>query len=126
LGPGTDLGSTAGSVAASDVWVLIPASAQIPADPGAVLVNDGDVAVVATVELLPQEGGTSPSSVTITVPPHATAAVPPDLWASAPDSALVVRADGPIVALSASTTPGSQDAETFALSMGVVPLPPRP
>jgi hypothetical protein len=125
LGPGTDPGSTAGSVAASDAWVLLPASAQIPADPGAVLVNDGDVAVAASVELLPQEGGISPSSITITVPPHATAAVPPDLWASAPDSALVVRADGPIVALSASTFPGSQDAQTFALSMGVpLPLPP--
>jgi hypothetical protein len=125
LGPGTDLGSTGGSVSASDAWVLLPASAQVPADPGAVLVNDGDVAVAASVQLLPQEGGTSPSSVTITVPAHATATVPPDLWASAPASALVVRADGPIVALSASISRGSQDAEAFALSMGV-PLPLLP
>jgi hypothetical protein len=123
-GPGTDPGSTGGSVSASDAWVLLPASAKVSADPGAVLVNDGDVAVVASVELLPREGGTSPSSVTITVPAHATAAVPPDLWASAPASALVVRADGPIVALSASISPGSQDAEAFALSVGVpLPLP---
>jgi hypothetical protein len=124
-GPGTDLGSTGGSVSESDAWLLLPASAQIPADPGAVLVNDGDVAVVASVELLPQEGGTAPSSVTVTVPPHATAAVPPDLWASAPGSALVVRADGPILALSAASSPGSRDAEAFALSMGLtLPLLP--
>lgn len=125
LGPGTDLGSTGGSVSVSDAWVLFPASARIPADPGALLVNDGDVAVAASVQLLPQEGVTPPSSVTITVPPHATAAVPPDLWATAPGSALVVGADGPILALSAATSPGSRDAEAFALSMGVpLPLPP--
>jgi hypothetical protein len=51
--------------------------------------------------------------------------VPPDLWATAPGSALVVRADGPILALSAATSPGSRDAEAFALSMGV-PLPLLP
>jgi hypothetical protein len=125
VGPGTDLGSTGGSVSASAAWVLLPASAQVPADSGAVLVNDGDVAVVASVELLPLEGGTAPPSVSVTVPPHATAAVPPDLWASAPGSALVVRADGPIVALSATSSPGSRDALAFALSMGV-PLPLLP
>jgi hypothetical protein len=125
VGPGTDLGSTGGSVSAADAWVLLPASAQVPAEPGAVLVNDGDVAVVASVELLPQERGTAPPSVTVTVPPHGTAAVPPDLWASASGSALVVRADGPIVALSATSSPGSRDAEAFALSVGV-PLPLLP
>ena len=125
LGPGTDVGSTGGSASASDAWVLFPASARIPAEPGALLVNDGDIAVAASIELLPQEGGTPPSPVTINVPPHATAAVPPDLWPTAPGSALVVRADGPILALSAATSPGSRDAEAFALSMGVpLPLPP--
>lgn len=123
LGPGTDLGSTGGSTSASDAWVLLPASAQIRADPGAVLVNDGEVAVVASVELLPQEGGTAPPSVSVSVPPHGTAAVPPDLWASAPGSALVVRADGPIVALSAASSPGARDTEAFAISMGVPLLP---
>ncbi|HJQ72957.1 MAG TPA: DUF5719 family protein [Actinomycetota bacterium] len=125
LGPGTDLGSTGGSVSASDAWVLFPASARIPAEPGALLVNDGDVAVAASVELLPEEGVTPPSSISISVPPHATAAVPPDLWAAAPGSTLVVRAEGPILALSAASSQGSRDAEAFALSMGV-PLPLLP
>jgi hypothetical protein len=125
LGPGTDVGSTGGAFSPSDAWVLLPASAQIPADPGAVLVNDGDTDVVASVELLPQEGSTAAASVSITVPAHATAAVPPDLWASAPGSAIVVRADGPIITLAATTSGGSPDAQAFALSMGV-PLPLRP
>ena len=93
-----------------------------PADPGAVLVNDGDADVVATVELLPQADGTAAASVTVRVPAHGAAAVPPDLWASAPGSALVIHADGPIVALAATTSRGSPDADAFALSMGV-PLP---
>jgi hypothetical protein len=120
-----DLGSTAGAVAASDSWIVLPASAQIPAEPGAVLVNDTDADVWATVELLPQEGGTAAASVTVQVPAHGAAAVPPDLWASAPGSALQIRADGPLVALAATTSPGSPGADAFALSMGV-PLPHKP
>jgi hypothetical protein len=122
FGPGVDLGATGGALAAADAWVLLPASAQIPADPGAVLVNDGDADVVATVELLPKAGGTAAASVPVRVPAHGAAAVPPDLWASAPGSALVIHADGPIVALAATTSRGSPDADAFALSMGV-PLP---
>jgi hypothetical protein len=125
LGPGEDLGATAGVVAASEAWVVLPASARIPSAPGAVLVNDGNTDVVATVELLPQGDGTAAAPVTVRVPAHSAAAVPPDLWASAPGSAIVVRADGPVVALAASTSRGSRDADAFALSVGV-PLPQEP
>jgi hypothetical protein len=125
LGPGEDLGATAGAVAPSDGWLVFPASAQIPAEPGAVLVNDGDVDVVATVELLPQEGSTAGVSVTVRVPAHAAAAVPPELWAAAPGSAMLIRADGPLVALAATTSRGSPGSDAFALSMGV-PFPQEP
>ena len=125
LGPGEDLGATAGAVAASQGWLVFPASAQIPSDPGAVLVNDGDVDVVATVELLPQEGSTAAASVTVRIPAHGAAAVPSGLWATAPGSALLIRADGPFVALAATTSRGSPDSDAFALSMGV-PLPQEP
>ncbi len=81
--------------------------------------NDGDADVVATVELLPQAGGTAAAAITVRVPAHGAVAVPPDLWASAPGSALVVHADGPLVALAATTSRGSADADAFALSMGV-------
>jgi hypothetical protein len=124
-GPGVDLGATAGAVAASDAWIVLPASAQTPAVPGAVLVNDTDTDVAATIELLPHEGDTAVASITVQVPAHGAAAVPPDLWASAPGSALLIRADGPLVALAATTSPGSPDSDAFALSMGV-PLPHEP
>jgi hypothetical protein len=125
LGPGVDLGATAGAVAASDAWVVLPASAQIPAEPGAVLVNDTDADIAATIELLPHEGSTAAASITVQVPAHGAAAVPPDLWASAPGSALLIHADGPLVALAATTSRGSRDAVPFALSIGV-PLPHEP
>ena len=124
-GPAADLGATAGAIEASDGWLLLPASAQFPADPRAVLVNDGDADIVATVELLPHEGDTAAESVTVRVPAHGAVAVPPDLWASAPGSALVVRADGPVVALAATTSRGSSEADAFALCMGVA-LPHEP
>ncbi|MGH2681028.1 MAG: DUF5719 family protein [Actinomycetota bacterium] len=125
LGPGEDLGSTAGAVAASEAWVVLPASASGPAVPGAVLVNGGDDDVIATVELLPREGGTAAAPVTVRVPAHSAAAVPPELWATAPGAALLIRADGPLVALAASTSGGSQEGDALALSTGV-PVQDRP
>jgi len=122
-GPGEDLGATAGAVGGSDVWLVLPATSGLSSTPGAVLVNDGDEDVVATVELLPQDGGTATAPVTVLVPAHSAAAVPPALWASAPGAAVLIRSDrGPLVALAASTSRGTGDADRFALSMGV-PLP---
>jgi hypothetical protein len=119
-GPGEDLGATAGAVTASDAWLVLPATFGAPATPGAVLANDGDADVVATVQLLPHGGGTVAANVTVRVPAHSAAAVPPDFWASAPRAAMLVRsAGGPLVALAAST---SGRANAFALSLGV-PFP---
>jgi Family of unknown function (DUF5719) len=124
LGPGEDLGATAGAVESSEGWLVFPASAEIHSDPGAVLVNDGDVDVVATVEVLPQEGSTAAASVTVRIPAHGAASVPSGLWATAPGSALLIRADGPFVAMAATTSRGA-DSDAFALSMGV-PLAQEP
>jgi hypothetical protein len=122
-GPGEDLGATAGAVTASDAWLVLPAIARGPKTPGAVLANDGDAEVVATLELLPQEGSTAPAPVTVRVPAHSAAAVPPDFWASASGAAMLVRSEGgPVVALAAST---SGEADAFALSLGV-PFPAHP
>ena len=126
LGPGQDFGATAGAVAASDSWLVLPAISGSSPTPGAVLVNDGDVDVTATVELLPPEGGTAAAPVTMQVPAHSAAAVPPDLWGAAPDAALLIRTeDGALVALAASTSLGSGATAAYALSMGV-PLPHGP
>ena len=81
--------------------------------------------VGATVQLLPQEGGTAAAPLTVQVPAHSAAIVPPELWASGPGTAMLVRAEGgPLVVLAASTSRGAGDARAFALSMGV-PLPPE-
>lgn len=124
LGPGQDVGATAGAVAAADSWLVLPATSGGSSTPGAVLVNDGDVDVVATVELLPAEGGTAAAPVTVQVPAHSAAAVPPAFWGSAPDAALLIRSEeGGLVALATSTSQRSGDAgSAFALSVGV-PLP---
>ena len=123
LGPGEDFGATAGAVAASDSWLVLPATSGGSSTPGAVLVNDGDVDVVATVELLPTEGGTAAAPVTVQVPAHSAAAVPPEFWASAPDAAILIRTEeGVLFALAASTSRGASGADAFALSVGV-PLP---
>lgn len=122
-GPSEDLGATAGAVAAADGWLVLPATARAPATPGAVLVNDGDRDVVATVQLLPHDGGTAAAPATVRVPAHSAAAVPPTFWASSPRAAMVVRSDGgPLVALAASI---SGRTSGFALSMGV-PFPADP
>jgi hypothetical protein len=120
LGPGEDLGATAGAVTSSDSWLVLPATSGGSSTPGAVLVNDGDVDVVATVELLPSVGGTAAAPVTVPVPAHSAAAVPPEFWASAPDAAMLIRTEeGALVALAASTSRGASGADAFALSMGV-------
>jgi hypothetical protein len=126
LGPGEDLGATAGAVTASNSWLVLPATSGGSSTPGAVLVNDGDVDVEATVELLPQEGGTATAPVTVLVPAHSAAAVPPALWASAPGAAMLIRSErSPLVALAASISRGTAGADRFALSMGL-PLPHEP
>ncbi|MDP9118676.1 MAG: hypothetical protein M3M93_00155, partial [Actinomycetota bacterium] len=126
LGPGEDLGATAGAVEVSESWLVLPAASSASASPGAVLVNDGGVDIVATVELLPQEEDTAAAPVTVSVPAHSAAAVPPELWATAPGAAMLIRAEGgPLVALAASTSPRKGSTDAFALSMGV-PLPHEP
>ncbi|HEX5938537.1 MAG TPA: hypothetical protein VFZ75_12750 [Actinomycetota bacterium] len=124
LGPGEDLGATAGAVSSANAWILLPASVGADASPGGVLVNGGEGEIVATIELLPPQGGPAAAPATVTVPPHGTAAVPSELWEASPDAALLVRAEGgPLVALTAATSP--QAADAFALSLGV-PLPHEP
>lgn len=120
-GPGEDLGATAGATSSAETWLLLPALARSSSAPAAVLVNDGDTEVVATIEVLPQEGAAAASPATVMVPAHSAASVPASLWATAPGSALLVRsAGGPLVALAASSTDAPGGA--FALALGV-PVP---
>lgn len=128
LGPRDDLGSTGGTSTPAGSWLVFPALIGSGAEPAMVLVNDGEAASVATLEILPREGGTAAAGITVDVPAHATAAVPPAFLASAPGSAIVVRATEPIVALSVASAVGDgrrDERGAFALSMGL-PLPQTP
>jgi hypothetical protein len=126
LGPGEDLGATAGASEGSESWLVLPAASSASAIPGAVLVNEGGLDVVATVELLPQEVDTTAATVTVRIPAHSAAAVPPEFWSTAPGAAMLIQAEGgSLVALAASTSPGEGSADAFALSMGV-PIPHEP
>jgi hypothetical protein len=117
-GPSGDRGSTGGTARPWPAWVVLPAAAVGPSKPGLVLVNPGDAAVVAHVQTL-AEGGTAAAPIDVEVPPHGAAAVPASFLATTPGSAVLVRADGPIAALAASTSIGKEGTDTFALSMGV-------
>lgn len=123
LGPGEDSGATAGAATTSDSWLVLPATAGGSSTPGAVVVNNGDVDVEVTAELLAPEDGTAAAPLTVQVPAHSAAAVPTEFWASAPDAAMLIRAEeGAVVALAASTSQAAGGGGAFALSMGV-PLP---
>lgn len=128
LGPGEDLAATDGAPTPASAWLVFPAADDGSGEPSLVLVNDGDGAVVATVEVLGAAGATTAAPITVDVAPHAAAAVPPAFLASAPDAALLVRAEGGgVVALSAATSPVARRGEggAYALSLGV-PVPQRP
>jgi hypothetical protein len=128
LGSRDDLGATAGASLPAASWLVFPALTGTTAEPALVLANDGNAEAVATLEVLPGEGGTAAEPITVDVPAHGTAAVPPEFLAAAPGSAVVVHATGPIVALSAASAAGDDRrgaGGAFALSMGV-PIPQTP
>jgi hypothetical protein len=118
-GPGEDPASTSGTMVPSPTWVVLPAAAVEPSNPHVVLVNAGDEQVVAHVAFLPRGGGTAAAPVDVSVPAHGAAAVPPAFLDTARGSAILVRADGAIAALAATTSTGKEGLDTFALSMGV-------
>ncbi|HYY07105.1 MAG TPA: hypothetical protein VFA25_00730, partial [Actinomycetota bacterium] len=103
----------------------LPAAGAGASKPGLVLLNPGDQAVSAHLEILPREGGTAAAPVDVEVPPHGAAAVPASFLETAPGSGVLVRAEGPIAALAAGTSIGKDATETFALSMGVA-VPQEP
>jgi uncharacterized protein DUF5719 len=128
LGSREDFGATAGASSTAGTWLVFPALTGSTAEPALVLANAGDADAVATLQVLPGEGGTAAESITVDVPAHGTAAAPPAFLASAPGSAVVVHATSPIVALSAASAAGDDRrgaGGAFALSMGV-PVPHTP
>jgi hypothetical protein len=121
-GRGRDDAVTAGTAEPALEWVVAPTVAGDPARPGLLVVNPGDTEVTVTVRLLPLDG-TSANQTNLIVPPASVVAVPGKFLQTQPDaSALVTAEGGPVVALGASTSLGSQGDSVFGLSVGV-PIP---
>jgi hypothetical protein len=123
LGPGEDPAASAGAMSPAASWLILPAAAGDPSNPGAVLVNPGEEDVRVGLEILPGEDGTAAVPIMVDVPAHSAAAVPPGFLEAAAEGGVIARADtGGIVALAASTSLGEDGLDAFALSLGV-PLP---
>ena len=111
---------TGGVPAAATAWVVLPTAFGLDPRPSLALVNDGDQPVSATLTLLHEGGGSLGDTMQVTVPPG-TLGVPGKFLRQDHVAAVLVSADGPIVALGAGTA-GSRDSARYAMSVGV-PIP---
>jgi hypothetical protein len=120
-GPGRDEGATGGTPTASADWVVLPTAFGLDPRPSMVLVNDGDQPVAATLTLLHEGGGSVGDTTSVTVGAQRTLAVPGSFLRSDHTAAVLVNADGPVVALGAGLA-GAGDSSRFAMALGV-PIP---
>jgi Family of unknown function (DUF5719) len=118
-----DAAATAGALAPSNDWVVLPAVAREPATPGLILVNSGNDDAEATLTLLgrPDAAGL-PESIVVEIPAGRVAEVPVRFLAAAPGAAVLVRSNAPVVALAASASLELRGSSGYALSAGV-PMP---
>ncbi|HLB39671.1 MAG TPA: hypothetical protein VJM84_04390 [Actinomycetota bacterium] len=121
-GPGPDDAATGGTATPGRAWVVLPTALGGAKKPAVVLVNDGDEAVAATLQLLPEGGGSLGDTITVTVEAHGAAGVPRPFLQGDPTAAVLVVAAGDLVALGAGTSGPGGDG-WYAMALGVpVPL----
>jgi hypothetical protein len=120
-GPGNDAAATGGATTPADRWVVLPTVAGEPARPGIVLVNPSDDPSQVEVVRLPRRDGPVGETLTIDVPANGVASVPADFLSQALDAGLVVTVvDGaPVIALSASTSLGTEGRSVYGLATGL-------
>jgi len=121
-GQQTDDAATAGAVAPATSWVVSPTVDAEPAHPQLVLVDPGPTAVQVTLQLLTPGSGPAGPRVTITVPAGRVAGAPRGFLERSDRAAVLVTANGPIVALGASTSGGANGLAFFGSAVGV-PVP---
>jgi hypothetical protein len=120
-GARADEGATGGAATPAGAWVVLPMAFGIEPGPSLVLVNEGDAEVSATLTLLHEGGGSLGDTMEVSVPAGATAGVAGKFLRQDHTAAVLVAADGPLVALGAGTA-GSGDAARYAMAIGV-PIP---
>jgi len=117
-GKGGDDAATSGTAAAGPAWLVLPAALGPTARSTLVLANDGAGPVQATLRQLSGPDGEAAAPITITIPPGRTA-TPPRSWLDTdPTAAVLVTADGALVALGAGTT-GNDQTNGYAMGLGV-------
>jgi hypothetical protein len=116
-----DEASTGGAAAPATAWVVLPTAFGLEPRPAVVLVNPGDGDVTVTVTLLHEGGGASADTLEVSVRAGTTIGVPAKFLEPDHTAAVLVSADGPVVALGAGTA-GSGERSRYAAALGV-PVP---
>jgi len=119
FGTASDQGAVTGARPA-DSWLVMPAVAGAPANPGMVLANPGPEPVEVTLRYLepgPQE------ELTVSVPPEATVQVPAAFLFLAPEAGVWAQSGtGTFVVASVSYSLGAEGQATYAVALGI-PVP---
>ena len=119
-GVGNDDAATGGTATPASDWVVLPAIAGEPAQPGLVLVDPGNAAVTVTLHALVTQGQTAPPDVTLTISPGSVVQAPSGFLAEVHQAAIEVRSvGGDVIAMAASTSLGVKGLSTYAMAMGV-------
>ncbi len=120
-GPGNDAAATGGATAPANRWVVLPTVAGEPARPGIVIANPSDEPSQVQVVRLPRRDGAVGETLTIDVPANGVASVPADYLSQALDAGVSITVvDGaPVIALSASTSLGTEGRSVYGLAAGV-------
>jgi len=115
----SDQASVTGAQPASS-WIVLPAVAGEPSNPGLVLANPGTEPAVITLSFLapgPAE------QVTITVPAGSTVAAPEGFLQAAPEAGVSATAtSGTFIPATASYSLGQEGFATYAVALGI-PIP---
>jgi hypothetical protein len=115
----SDQASVTGAQPASS-WIVLPAVAGEPSNPGLVLANPGTEPAVVTLSFLapgPAE------QVTVTVPAGSTVAAPEGFLQAAPEAGVSATAtSGTFISATASYSLGQEGFATYAVALGI-PIP---
>jgi hypothetical protein len=115
----SDQASVTGAQPASS-WIVLPAVAGEPSNPGLVLANPGTEPAVVTLSFLapgPAE------QVTVTVPAGSTVAAPKGFLRAAPEAGVSATAtSGTFIPATASYSLGHEGFATYAVALGI-PIP---
>ncbi len=116
FGTTSDQGAVTGARPGAS-WLVMPAVAGAPSNPGMVLANPGPEPTEVTLRYL--EPGPA-EELTISVPPEATVQVPQVFLRLAPETGVWARSGtGPFVVASVSSSLGAEGRATYAAALGI-------